>query len=128
MARFLDSTSFMRPSCGTRFSEMSSLEITLMREAIFSLNASGRLGNFAQNAIQSVADPVKFFVRLEVDVGATAVDCIHQDFLDVFDDRGVINIDVVCVVRFLLIAAAHFKLGRVHDHIFEAGAGRFDDG
>ena len=32
-----DSTSFIRPSCGTRFSEMSSFEMTLMREAIFSL-------------------------------------------------------------------------------------------
>ena len=41
IARVFDSTSFMRPSCGTRFSEMSSLEITLMREAIFSLMASG---------------------------------------------------------------------------------------
>ena len=41
MARVLESTIFMRPSCGTRFSEMSSLETTLMREAIFSLIASG---------------------------------------------------------------------------------------
>ncbi len=41
MARVFDSTSFMRPSCGTRFSEMSSRETTLMREAIFSLIASG---------------------------------------------------------------------------------------
>ena len=31
----------MRPSCGTRFSEMSSFEITLMRDAILSLIASG---------------------------------------------------------------------------------------
>ena len=32
---------FMRPSCGTRFSEMSSRLMTLMREASFSLIASG---------------------------------------------------------------------------------------
>ena len=33
--------SFIRPSCGTRFSEMSMREITLMREASFSLMATG---------------------------------------------------------------------------------------
>ena len=33
--------SFMRPSCGTRFSEMSSRDSTLMREASFSLMATG---------------------------------------------------------------------------------------
>ena len=32
---------FMRPSCGTRFSEMSSRLMTLMRDASFSLMASG---------------------------------------------------------------------------------------
>ena len=41
MARVLDTTSFIRPSCGTRFSEMSIFEMTLMRDAIFSLMASG---------------------------------------------------------------------------------------
>jgi len=41
MARVLEITSFMRPSCGTRFSEISSLEMTLMREASFSLIDSG---------------------------------------------------------------------------------------
>jgi hypothetical protein len=41
MALFLDSTSFIRPSWGTRFSEMSRREMTLMRAAIFSLSTSG---------------------------------------------------------------------------------------
>ena len=41
MWRVLDRTNFMRPSCGMRFSEMSILEITLMREANFSLMARG---------------------------------------------------------------------------------------
>ena len=36
-----DSTIFIRPSCGTRFSEMSSLEITLIRDASLSLITSG---------------------------------------------------------------------------------------
>ena len=36
-----DSTSFIRPSCGTRFSEMSSREMTLIRDATLSLIASG---------------------------------------------------------------------------------------
>ena len=41
IARSFDSTSFIRPSCGTRFSEMSSFEITFRREAIFSRSTSG---------------------------------------------------------------------------------------
>ena len=41
MLRVPDSDSFIRPSCGTRFSAMSSREITLMRDASFSLIASG---------------------------------------------------------------------------------------
>ena len=41
MARLLEITSFIRPSCGTRFSEMSSREMTLMREASLSLITSG---------------------------------------------------------------------------------------
>ncbi len=41
IALVFDSTSFIRPSCGTRFSEMSSFEITLMRDAILSLITSG---------------------------------------------------------------------------------------
>jgi hypothetical protein len=36
-----DRTIFIRPSCGTRFSEMSSLEMTLIREASLSLMMSG---------------------------------------------------------------------------------------
>lgn len=38
---FFDRTSFMRPSCGTRFSEMSRREMTLMRAAIFSFRING---------------------------------------------------------------------------------------
>ncbi len=41
MALDFDSTIFIRPSWGTRFSEMSSLEITLIRDAILSLITSG---------------------------------------------------------------------------------------
>ncbi|OPZ03962.1 MAG: hypothetical protein BWZ09_02124 [Alphaproteobacteria bacterium ADurb.BinA305] len=41
IALLRDNTSFMRPSCGTRFSEMSRREITLMRAAILSLSTSG---------------------------------------------------------------------------------------
>ena len=41
IALVLDSTNFIRPSCGTRFSEMSSREMTLMRDAIFSRSTSG---------------------------------------------------------------------------------------
>ena len=41
MVRVLDKTNFMRPSCGMRFSEISMLEMTLMREASLSLIANG---------------------------------------------------------------------------------------
>ena len=37
----LPNLSFMRPSCGTRFSAMSSLLMTLMRDASLSLMAIG---------------------------------------------------------------------------------------
>ena len=41
IALVFDITIFMRPSWGTRFSEISSFETTLMREATLSLMASG---------------------------------------------------------------------------------------
>ena len=41
MLREVEIFNFMRPSCGTRFSEMSKREITLIREAILSLIAKG---------------------------------------------------------------------------------------
>ena len=41
MVLSLDIFSFMRPSCGMRFSEISMRDITLMREASFSLMAGG---------------------------------------------------------------------------------------
>ena len=45
IAREGESASFIRPSWGMRFSEMSSREITLILEASFSLIASGGWAN-----------------------------------------------------------------------------------
>ena len=41
IARVFDNTSFIRPSCGTRRSAISSFEMTLIREATLSLIVSG---------------------------------------------------------------------------------------
>ena len=41
IVRCADNTSLIRPSCGIRFSEMSSFEITLIRDASVSLISSG---------------------------------------------------------------------------------------
>jgi hypothetical protein len=92
MALFLDSTSFMRPSCGTRFSAMFRREMTLMREAILSLMHQRAACDFAQDAVGAETDAVVLLVGLEVDVGGAVVDRVEQHFLDELDDRGVVDV------------------------------------
>ncbi len=43
-----------------------------------------------QNAIDTKANPILELIRLEVQVGGAALDGIHQDFVDVLDDRGIV--------------------------------------
>ena len=62
----------MRPSCGTRFSEMSSLEMHLDARRQLFLDRQRRLRDLAQHAVDAQADPVILFERLEVHVGRAA--------------------------------------------------------
>ena len=89
----------MRPSCGTRFSEMSSLEITLMREASLSLIASGGCATSLSMPSSAVADAVILLVRLEVDVRRAGGDRVDQHLLDVADDRRVLDLAVLVGAR-----------------------------
>jgi len=56
------------------------------------LDCQGRIGNLPQLAVDAIADAVKLFIRLEVDVGSAIVDRIQQYFLNELDDRCVIHI------------------------------------
>ena len=92
IARFFDSTSFMRPSCGTRFSEMSSLRDHLDARGELLLDRERRLRHLAQHAVDAEADAVELLVRLEVDVGGAAADRVDQDLLQELDDRRVVDL------------------------------------
>ncbi len=74
-----------------RFSEMSSREITLMREASFSLNADRRRGDFAQLAVNAEAHAEVVLVRLEVQVGRTHLERVEQHLLQEAHDRRVVD-------------------------------------
>jgi len=69
MVRVADMIRRMRPSCGTRFSEMSSFGEHLDARYQLFADRDGRLGVFAQHTVDPQADPVEFFKRLEMDVG-----------------------------------------------------------
>ena len=56
IARVFDSTSFMRPSCGTRFSAMSSLRDDLDPRRDLVLDRERRLRDLHQDAVEAVAD------------------------------------------------------------------------
>ena len=55
------------------------------------LDGERRLRDFLQHPVNAVADAVKLLVRFEMQVGGAGVDGIEQDFLDVFDDRRIVD-------------------------------------
>ena len=59
----------MRPSCGSRFSAMSSFDMTLMRETTSGATARFGLQHLAQHAVDAEADDEAVLERLDVDVG-----------------------------------------------------------
>ena len=77
-------------------------EMTLMREATFSLMANGRLGNFIQLAINTKADPVELLKRLEVNVRRAAADRVEQHLLDIPDDGRIVDFQSL-LGRFLVL-------------------------
>ena len=81
----------MRPSCGSRFSLMSSLDMILMRLVIASRILIGRVHHRVQHAVDAVPDAILFFVRLDVNVARAALDRICQNQVHQFDDRRLLG-------------------------------------
>ena len=80
-----------RPSCGTRFSAMSSSAITLMREMIALCEALGdRPAGRLQHAVDAVLDHHRVVLRLDVDVAGTTLDGGEDHRVDQPDDRAVV--------------------------------------
>ena len=80
----------MRPSCGRRFSAMSSRDITLMREMSSGATRALGLQHLAQHAVDAEADHEPVLVGLDVDVGSVFLDRLCQHGIDQADDRGVV--------------------------------------
>ena len=86
------------------------------------------LRNLDERAVETVADPVVLFERLEVNVGCAGGDRIEQDLLDVADDRRVVDFGAV-----VLDSRRCRQLVEVDLQIFgrhqrrQRGVARFDD-
>ena len=57
----------------------------------FVLDGQRRLRHLTQNYVNTEANTVKLFVRLEMNVGGAFVNRIQQDFLQKLDDWGVFD-------------------------------------
>ena len=80
-----------RPSCGTRFSAMSSSAITLMREMIALCEPLGdRPHGRLQHAVDAVLHAHRVVLRLDVDVAGAALDGREDRRVDQPDDRAVV--------------------------------------
>ncbi len=90
----------MRPSCGSRFSLMSSLAMILMRLVMASRSFIGGDHHRLQDSVNPEAHAHFFFVRLDVNVAGAPLDGVGQDQVHQLDDG-----------RFLGRA---FQLGEVH--------------
>ena len=70
--------SMMRPSCGRRFSLMSSFAMIFTREVMASFNLSGGDMMRLQHAVNTEAHAEFFFVRLHVNVAGPALHRVGQ--------------------------------------------------
>ncbi len=77
----------MRPSCGRRFSEMSSFARIFRRESDRVLELQGRIHDLVQDPVDPEADPELLLVRLDVDVRRPPFDGVGQDEVHELDDR-----------------------------------------
>ena len=80
----------MRPSCGRRFSAMSSFAMTLMRET--TSGATARLVCSTSRSTPSTRKRTtsRFSIGLDVDVGGVLLDRLRQHRVDQPDDRRVV--------------------------------------
>ena len=86
----------MRPSCGRRFSAMSSFDITLILR--YDERGHGTLGlqHLAQHAVDPKPDRKPVLVRLDVNVRGIVLDRLRQQRIDEADDRRlIVTIDEV---------------------------------
>ena len=102
----LDRLSLMRPSCGTRFSAMSSCAMTFRRAAMRALQLHRHLGDLLEQAVDAQAHAVFGFVGLEVDVRGAAADRVDQHLVDELDDRRVVALGVDAGVVGQVVVAA----------------------
>ena len=67
---------------------MSRLLMILNRETSASCSLLGRRGRIYQDAVNAVAQPQRLLERLDVDIAGAVFDCLDQDEVGQFDDRG----------------------------------------
>ena len=95
----LPNFNFMRPSCGTRFSAISSRDDDLDARGQLVLDRDRRLRDLTQFAVDAKANTVVVFVGFEVQIGRARVDCIDQHLLQEAHDRRVFDLgdDIGCL-------------------------------
>ena len=77
----------MRPSCGSRFSAMSSFDMILMRERDRVAELHRRAHDVVENPVDAVPDAQLLLVRLDVDVARALLNRRHQHDVHQPDDR-----------------------------------------
>ena len=77
----------MRPSCGSRFSAMSSFDMILMRDDDRVAELHRRAHDVVEDPVDAVADAQLLLVRLDVDVARALLDRRHQHDVHEPDDR-----------------------------------------
>ncbi len=92
------------------------------------LDHERRLGDLHEDPVEPVPDPVEFFVRLEVDVRDAGLNGVDQDFLQVADDRRILDLGAFLFAALRAVGLLEVDLEVLHAAcVFEQGAGRLDE-
>ena len=118
--------SLKRPSCGTRFSAMSSSDMTLMREMIV-LWCRLSIGSIACYSTPSMRYLTcdRVVLGLDVDVGGAALERLEDDRVDEPDDRAGVRRELVdgegLFARLVLAEELHLEaFGGLLEHALRA--------
>ena len=84
-----------RPSCGTRFSAMSSSDMTLIRLMIVEWCSLPMVHGRLQHAVDAVLDHHLGVAGLDVDVGGAPAERVEDRRVDEPDDRRLVGLDLV---------------------------------
>src|SRR5262249_34518086 len=102
----------IRPSCGSRFSEMSSLAMIFKREIS---RARGRRHDVVKDPVDAEADAELLLVRLDVDVRGARLQRLDEDQVGELDDRGGLGglgqVDEVDLLALLPLDDVHVGAG-----------------